>query len=46
MEDALRRCRKHLKAGSDGIMIHSRKSDGAEILDFAIITRNLVKENL
>ncbi len=34
MEDALRRCKAYLKAGSDGIMIHSRKSDGAEILDF------------
>ena len=34
MEDALKRCKAYLKAGSDGIMIHSRKSDGAEILDF------------
>ncbi len=34
MEDALRRCKAYLKAGSDGIMIHSRKSDGLEILDF------------
>ena len=34
LEDALKRCKAYLKAGSDGIMIHSRKSDGAEILDF------------
>ena len=34
MEDALKRCKAYLKAGSDGIMIHSRKSDGKEILEF------------
>ena len=34
MDDALKRCRAYLEAGSDGIMIHSRKSDGVEILDF------------
>ena len=34
MDDALTRCRAYLQAGSDGIMIHSRKSDGAEILEF------------
>ena len=34
MEDALRRCKAYLKAGSDGIMIHSRKSDGLEIMEF------------
>ena len=34
MEDALRRCKAYLNAGSDGIMIHSRKSDGLEILEF------------
>ena len=28
MDDALTRCRSYLEAGSDGIMIHSRKSDG------------------
>ena len=31
MEDAVKRCRAYLEAGSDGIMIHSRKSDGKEI---------------
>ena len=34
MEDALKRCKAYLNAGSDGIMIHSRKSDGIEILEF------------
>ena len=34
MDDALKRCKAYLNAGSDGIMIHSRKSDGAEILEF------------
>lgn len=34
MEDALSRCRAYVKAGADGIMIHSRKKDPAEILNF------------
>ena len=34
MDDAVKRCKAYLDAGSDGIMIHSRKSDGAEILEF------------
>ena len=34
MDDAVRRCKAYLKAGADGIMIHSRNSDGAEILEF------------
>lgn len=34
MEDALLRCRAYVKAGADGIMIHSRKKDPAEILNF------------
>ena len=34
MEDALERARAFVKAGADGIMIHSRKKDPAEILDF------------
>jgi len=34
MTDAVKRCKAYLNAGSDGIMIHSRKSDGVEILDF------------
>ena len=34
MEDALARARAFVAAGADGIMIHSRKKDPAEILEF------------
>ena len=34
MDDAVQRCQAYLQAGADGIMIHSRKEDGAEIRDF------------
>ena len=34
MEDALTRAEAFVKAGADGIMIHSRKKDPAEILEF------------
>ncbi|MDE6516472.1 MAG: isocitrate lyase/phosphoenolpyruvate mutase family protein, partial [Acetatifactor sp.] len=34
MEDALKRARAYVGAGADGIMIHSRKKDPAEILAF------------
>lgn len=34
MEDALNRARAFVKAGADGIMIHSRKKDPTEILEF------------
>lgn len=34
MEDALLRARSYVKAGADGIMIHSRKKDPDEILEF------------
>ena len=34
MEDALERARAFVKAGADGIMIHSRKKDPTEILTF------------
>ena len=34
MEDALKRARSFVQAGADGIMIHSRKKDPAEILEF------------
>ena len=34
MEDALARARAYVKAGADGIMIHSRKKDPAEIFAF------------
>ena len=34
MEDALTRAYAYVKAGADGIMIHSRKEDPTEILEF------------
>ncbi|MCR4787582.1 MAG: phosphoenolpyruvate mutase [Lachnospiraceae bacterium] len=34
MDDALTRARAYVEAGADGIMIHSRKKDPAEILEF------------
>ena len=34
MEDALTRAKAFVGAGADGIMIHSRKKDPAEILEF------------
>ncbi len=34
MEDALERARAFVKAGADGIMIHSRKKDPAEVVEF------------
>ncbi len=34
MEDALQRAKAFVKAGADGIMIHSRKKDPAEIIEF------------
>lgn len=34
MDDAVTRCKAYLEAGADGIMIHSCKADGAEILEF------------
>ncbi len=34
MKDALKRARSYIKAGADGIMIHSRKKDPSEILEF------------
>jgi len=34
MEDALTRAQAYIKAGADGIMIHSRHKDPAEIIEF------------
>lgn len=39
MEDALARARAYVKAGADGIMIHSRKKDSEEILTFCDLFR-------
>lgn len=37
LDDALTRAKAYLDAGADGIMIHSRKKDPAEIFDFCKI---------
>lgn len=39
MQDAIERCLAYVEAGADGIMIHSRKKDGLEILEFARLFR-------
>ncbi len=39
MEDALHRAFSYRDAGADGIMIHSRKKDPAEILEFCDLFR-------
>ena len=39
MEDALKRAFAYVEAGADGIMIHSRKKDPAEILEFCDLFR-------
>lgn len=46
MEDALTRARAYVKAGADGIMIHSRKEDPAEIFEFLEKFRKEDKETL
>lgn len=40
MKDALNRARAYVKAGADGIMIHSRKKNPAEIFEFCDIFRS------
>ena len=39
LEDALIRAKAYVEAGADGIMIHSRKKDPAEILEFCDLFR-------
>lgn len=34
LEDAIKRAKRYIKAGADGIMIHSRKKDPQEIFNF------------
>ncbi|MDP4088140.1 MAG: phosphoenolpyruvate mutase [Bacillota bacterium] len=34
MEDALKRAKAYIEAGADGIMIHSNRKDGKEIVEF------------
>ena len=40
MDDALARAKAYVKAGADGIMIHSRKKDPSEILEFCDLFRS------
>ena len=44
MADALTRARAYVEAGADGIMIHSRKKDPAEILRFCDLFRETDRE--
>ncbi len=43
MEDAIARAKAYVQAGADGIMIHSRKKNPAEILEFCDIFREFDK---
>lgn len=44
MDDALERAFAFVKAGADGIMIHSRKEDPAEVLEFCDLFRKEDKD--
>ena len=44
MEDALKRAEAYVEAGADGIMIHSRKKEPDEILEFCDLFRRKDKE--
>lgn len=44
LDDALKRARTYLEAGADGIMIHSKSKDPAEILEFSRRYRSLLAE--
>lgn len=44
MEDALERCRAYVKAGADGIMIHSKKKEPDEVFEFCRRFRTVEKE--
>ena len=44
MDDAIARAKAFVEAGADGIMIHSRKKDPAEILEFCDKFRSFNKE--
>lgn len=46
MEDALKRAFSYVKAGADGIMIHSSKKDGLEIKEFCEKFRKENKETI
>lgn len=44
MDDALARARAYVEAGADGIMIHSRKKEPSEILEFCDLVRSVDKD--
>ena len=44
MDDAVKRAKAYLLAGADGIMIHSRKKDSSEILEFCKIYNTFGKD--
>ena len=44
VDDALMRARIYIDAGVDGIMIHSKERDGADILDFMMRFRDYSKD--
>ena len=41
MDDAIKRAKAYIEAGSDGIMIHSKESDGREIIEFCRLYNKL-----
>ena len=41
MDDAIKRAKAYIEAGSDGIMIHSKESDGREIIEFCKLYNQL-----
>lgn len=41
MEDALRRACAYVEAGADGVLIHSKNKNGAEVLDFGMRFRGM-----
>ena len=43
MDDAINRAKAYIKAGADGIMIHSRQKDGKEILEFCRLYNSFEK---
>lgn len=43
MEDAIKRAKAYIEAGADGIMIHSKKKDGNEIIEFCKKFKNFNK---
>jgi phosphoenolpyruvate mutase len=40
MRDSIKRAQAYVKAGADGVMIHSRRKDPAEVFEFASIFRS------